>query len=543
MRKIILLVFVPTFSYFLNAQTLEDAKKQFYYEKFESSLQTFQQLIKQNPDNGEAWFGLMKSYFALKKPEKITDTVKYAPPSVMNDPYFKIVLGANQLQQNRKEEANAIFNNVLEETKKKNAGIVSAIAWTQLNVPNGDPHILLPQLNEAIKKNKHNPELYVLLGDAYRKLRDGTEAFKAYQKAVDEDGKYALAYYRMGQIFLTQKNKDVYTDYFQKSIAADPDFAPAYYRLYLYEFNRDPAKAMSWYQKYAALSDISIQNDYDLADLFYLNKQYDSAIVKANEIITSGDISAKPRIYKLMGYSYAGKKDTSKAIDEMKKYFEKEADSNIIAMDYLSMGQFYLSHVGSDSLAGIYLAKATTVERDSTKLFDYYKMLADLAKTKKDYESQAKWLGKFYSGNSKASNLDLFYWGVANYRIEDYPKADSIFGIYIDKYPDQSFGYYWQAKSKALQDKEMDLGLAIPSYQKLVEVLQKDTTDANYKKWMVEAYGYLAAYEVNSRKDYTAAITYFEKTLNVDPENESARKYIDMLEKKIKDPVETNKGN
>ena len=78
-------------------------------------------------------------------------------------------------------------------------------------------------------------------------------------------------------------------------------------------------------------------------------------------------------------------------------------------------------------------------------------------------------------------------------------------------------------------------GLAIPTYHKLIEVLEKDTTDANYKKWIVEAYGYLAAYETNTEKDYAEAVDYFEKVLEVDPENADAKKYIALLEKNLAD--------
>jgi lipoprotein NlpI len=48
---------------------------------------------------------------------------------------------------------------------------------------------------------------------------------------------------------------------------------------------------------------------------------------------------------------------------------------------------------------------------------------------------------------------------------------------------------------------------------------------------MVEAYGYLAAYEANTEKDYSEAIGYFEKILEVDPGNNDAEKYIAILEK------------
>ena len=109
------------------------------------------------------------------------------------------------------------------------------------------------------------------------------------------------------------------------------------------------------------------------------------------------------------------------------------------------------------------------------------------------------------------------------------------FGLYCAKYPEQSFGYYWRAKAKALQDREMKEGLAIPAYKKVVDVLEKNPNDPNFKKWITDAYSYLAAYEANTEKDYEEAIDYFEKVLSVDPENPEAKKYIDVLEKSVAD--------
>ena len=270
-----------------------------------------------------------------------------------------------------------------------------------------------------------------------------------------------------------------------------------------------------------------------MADLLYLNKKYDSAVAKANTIIARDGEEVQPRIFKLISYSYAGMKDSAKAISYMLEYFAKEVDSNFIAKDYTSMGDFYLSQPDQDSLAIVYYAKALPLVKDSAVLFESYKKLADLSRDRKDYAAQAEWLEKYYLGNDKASNLDLFYWGIAHYRAESYVAADSVFSRYIAKYPEQGFGYYWQAKSRALQDKEMTEGLAVPVYEKLIEVLQKDTADANYKKWMVEAYGYLAAYQVNKEKNFEAAIDHFEKVLEIDPENADAKKYIAMLEKDL----------
>lgn len=517
------------------AQSLEQANQHLYYERYASAEDAFHKVLSSDPNNAEAWNGLTEAYLLQNEVDKLNDSISKAPSSVQSEPYYKVAQGALLLQQNNLAAANNLFKEVLESTKEKDAGVLAAVAEAHINAKAGDANYAIDLLNKAIKRNKKDASLYVLLGDAYRKLNNGTEAFKAYQQAIDKNDKYAEAYHKIGEIFLTQKNAELYTEYFKKALAADPDYAPSLYQLYVYEFYHNPAKAMDYYKEYASKSDVSIQNEYDFADLLYINKQYSAAIEKANAIINKEGEKAKPRLYKMIGYSYAGQKDTAKAITYMQQYFAKEVDSNFISKDFTSMGDFYSSQSGQDSLAMVYYGKSLDKETDSTVMYEGYKKMAQLSKERKDYAGEAKWLGKFYTGNAKASNLDLYYWGIAYYRAEDYPMADSVFGMYVAKYPEQGFGYYWQAKSKALQDKEMAQGLAVPVYEKLIEVLQKDTADANYKRWTVEAYGYLAAYQVNTQKNFQAAIDYFNKLLTIDPENADAKKYIAMLEKNLAD--------
>jgi tetratricopeptide (TPR) repeat protein len=517
----------------VGAQSLEQANQHLYYERYASAENTFHKVLSSDPDNAVAWNGLTEAYLLQNELDKLSDSIKLAPSSVQSEPYYKVAQGALLLQQSNIASANNLFKEALESTKEKDAGVLAAVAEAHIDAKAGDANYAIELLNKAIKRDKKEASFYILLGDAYRKLNNGTEAFKAYQQAIQKNDKYAEAYHKTGEIFLTQKNVDLYTEYFKKALAADPDYAPSLYQLYVYEFYHDPTKAMEYYKEYASKSDASIQNQYDLADLLYINKQYSAAIDKANGIINSEGEKVKPRLYKLIGYSYAGQKDTAKAISYMQQYFTKEVDSNFIAKDYTSMGDFYSSQPGQDSLAIEYYTKALDKVTDSVVLYEGYKKLAQLSKERKDFAGEAKWLGKFYAGNAKASNLDLFYWGIAHYKAENYPMADSVFAMYVAKYPEQGFGYYWQAKSKALQDKDMSAGLAVPVYEKLTEVLQKDTADANYKKWMVEAYGYLAAYQVNTQKNFQAAIDYFNKLLAIDPENANAKKYIAMLEKNL----------
>lgn len=530
MKKIIIAFFL-LWTTAIQAQTIADGNRNLYYQRYHSAVNTFAQISQQQPGNGEAWLGLTTAHLWQNNFAQAAAALAQAPAEAQKDAYYKTARGSLLLAQGQKDSAALYFNEALDQTRQKDATLLQAIANVHINF--GDANRALELLQTAQKRDKRNPAINTLMGDAYRKLGNSGEAYKQYQEAIARDEKYARAHYQLGDIFLSQKNAELYVQHFEKALAADPAFAPALEKLYAYEFVRNPQKAKEYYSRFMANSDTSVNNQYDLADLLYINKEYNEAIAKAQTLLQQQGDAVQPRIYKMIGYSYAGLQDTAKATTYMQQYFAKAPDSVLVPQDFVSMSEFLMagSDTANDSLAATYLARAVEVEKDSAALYKRYQQLAELAKNRKDFADQAKWMHRYYVGNEKATNLDLFNTGLAYFRAEQYVMADSIYGMYVTKYPDQSFGYYWQAKSKALQDPEMKEGLAVPAYEQLITVLEKDSADANYQKWMVEALGYLAAYKANTEKNYPEAIAYFERVLEVDPGNNDAQKYIDILEK------------
>ena len=532
MKKIVFLLLLMTLYTSAVAQSVQEGRSHFYYERFQSAEENFNKLTQKQPNNAEAWYWLTASYLKQNETQQAYDKLQTAPQEIHQQPFYRVAYGALLLAMNKPQDAANYFNEALSKTKEKDAAILAAVANAHIETKQGDANYAIQLLEKAIKREKRDGDLYVLLGNAYRKLDNGTEAYKAYQEAVQKNEKLAAAYYQLGNIFVTQRNADVYLDYFDKAIKADPNYAPAYYRLYMHHFYTDVNKAHEYFNKYASLTDKTVDVEYALADLLYLKKQYADAISRANILIAQEGEKVQPRIYKLMAYSYQGMKDSAKAIEFMQTYFSKEADSNEIAKDFETMADLYVATNNTDS-AIAYYELAAVKEKDSASMFGYHKKLADLAASLKDYDAQAKYLERYFVNNPKANNVDLFYWGLAHFRGENYKRADSVFGLYIEKYPEQGFGYYWKAKSNVMMDQEMKEGLAIPHYTKLIEVIGDKAEDETNKKWLVEAYAYLAAYEANVQKDYKDAIGYFEKLLEVDSDNEEAKKYIAILEKNL----------
>jgi tetratricopeptide (TPR) repeat protein len=530
-RTVLFISFITTVTT-LSAQSLEEGRSYLDNARYSSAESVFHAVLNQQPENAEAWCLLTNTYLKQELTEAAADTLALAPASVQKEPYFLVAYGGLLLNTNKTDSAKWYFEQAMNLTKSKNADILAAIAEAHINAEKGSPDYALQILDIAQKRDKKNADLLVLEGNAYRRLHKGSEAYQAYQEALNKDKNSSQAYYQLGRIFLSQKNSEMYLDFFNKSITADNSFAPAYYALYNHYLYIDPAKAMEYFTQYKSRADKTPQDDYDQTDLLYLTKQYEPAIQLARNLISRDGDKVQSRLYKLIAYSYEEMKDTATAMGFMQQYFRNEVDSNIILKDYENMATLFTA-TGKPDSAMTYLEKGLGLVKDEEGLYAHYQTLSRLAKQVNDNAAEAKWLGKFYAGNNKATNVHLFNWGLACYKAGQYPQADSVFGLYAEKYPEQkTYGYYWQARSNAAIDTAMTEGLAIPHYQQLVQTIDSVATpSASDKKWLIEAYNYMAAYETNTKKDYPAAIEYFKKILVVDPANETAQKYITMLEK------------
>lgn len=525
----------------LNAQDITPGKNYFYYKRYLSAENFFHSYLRQQPASGEAWLWLVKSYAKQQKVQAIDDTLKMIQPPLQEDPYVLIAKGLQSLvDTSNNNNGREYFNKAIEITRGKNIEIILQAAKAQAYGNTGDIDYGIDLLQRNLKKNRGNIALYVTMGNLYLAKHEGTEAYKAYRDAIEKDRRYAEAYYQMGKIFLSQKNEEMYLDFFKKAVAADAKYAPAWYELYSHYRFSEPVTAMKYLQQYVQTADPSITQDYANADLLYLSKDYASAIEAAKKLIIKAGDKVQPRMYKLMAYSHAELKDTLEAIKNMTDYLRLEEDSNFIAKDFETMASFYSSIPAKEDSVISFYRKAVSISQDSSDIRRYYKELATLSNSQEDFAAEAEWRGKYYENNIEAKNIDLFNWGLASYRAENYNLADSVFGLYTEKYPDQGFGYYWRARSNAAIDTSLTLGLAIPYYQKLVYMIAGDTTSSTNKKWLLEAYNYLAAWETNAEKDYSEAIGYFNKILELDPDNSTAKKYAEMLEENLKKNGEGN---
>jgi len=379
------LLFIPTLFFIFPSlgQDIKTAEDLLYYKKFESAENVLTDLVKKDPGNAEAWYLLTAVPDNIDNDSEFKVSLQNAPADVKDDPYYLIATGSMFLNESNVQEAEKYFVQALEKTKYKNPEILLAVAKAKIASEKGDANQAIDLINKAIKKDKHNAELYSELGKAYRKINNGSEAFKAFREAIEINKNFAEAYYLTGMIFRSQNNAEMYLEYFNKAILADPKYAPAYYQLYYHYYFRNVNTAKDYLEKYIDLSEHRIENDYDYTDILYLTKNYEQAIDLAKKLIETDQEKTPARIYKLIAYSYNEKKEHDRAFEYMHRYFEMAPDSMLIAKDFILAADLYLEKQNIDTAIFFYKA-ATELERDSSSIISYYKTLADLTKQIKD---------------------------------------------------------------------------------------------------------------------------------------------------------------
>ncbi|MFT4022629.1 MAG: hypothetical protein QM664_02450, partial [Flavihumibacter sp.] len=316
----------------------------------------------------------------------------------------------------------------------------------------------------------------------------------------------------------------------------DPKYAPAYFELYYYYFNRDINKAIGYYDKYMAVTDVTPANDYERTAIDFASRNYDQAIAKAQQNISQQGDKADPRYYKLLAYSYDEKGDSVNAKKYLEDYFAKQSPDDFVPKDYAFRANLLSKFPGNESEALASFDKAIAMDTTTAGRAELMTDAAALAKKTGNRFMEAEILGQLYKQKKDPSNVDLYNWGFAKYQAQQYAVSDSIFTEYINKYPNEIFGYLWKAQSLQAMDTTMEKGLAVQAYEQLAEKA-REIDSVKFKGRIVSSYFYLVSYYNDIKKDKETAVKYLDKVLEVDPANADAARFKGILTKPQKKPA------
>jgi Flp pilus assembly protein TadD len=545
-KSAIVLFFAAFLSITALAQNVQEGVNNFYAERYGSAKSVFEKLLATNPNNIEATYWLGQTNIAQDNITGAKAVYDKALAANGNAPLLLVGTGEIELLQGNQPAARQHFEQAITASKGRKGNdpaVLNAIGRANVDAYSdskklGDLDYAIAKLNEAAQLAPTNPDIFLNLGNAYRKKHQGSDAVQAYRKA----GNFAPALYRTAMLYMTQTNYrqpdswSVVLENLNNVITADPKFAPAYEQLYYYNLlgKQDFPTAESYATKYISSSDPSPENQYFLAQTQFVQKKYNDAITNAKNIISQTNNNPKPRVYRLLAYSYLGNKDTATACQYANEYLAKAKEEDLRGDDYLLHA--YSCGKGNPDLIRADIFKA--VQMDSV-LSRQVMLLNDAAKEAKA-NGQRLLQGELdlmsYQIRGKQTNpAELVNIAVSFFFGGAYQKADSIAKAYSAIAPDSIYGYYWSALSLSAIDTTMQQGLAMESYQKSLDIAEKDKV--RFKSQGIRAAQTLAIYNFNIKNDKTAAAGYVQRGLAFDPTNANLLNIQKVLNEKPQAPA------
>lgn len=523
----------------VKAQSIDDGKKFFYYEKYISAKGVFSSLVAANPNNLDAVYWLGQSELQLNDTASAQALYQKTLLSNTNSALLIAGMGHIELLQGKSADARNSFETAISLSNAKNAAVLNAIGFGNVEAKAGDPAYAIDKLTLAttLKDGAKNPDIFCNLGDAYRKLGDGGSAQTAYQAALAVQGNYARASFRIGQMYQTQgySQQDVYMKYYSDAVLEDPNYAPIYYNFYNYYYTTNVIKSGDYLEKYLALQGEDEPNAcYYRASMKYAQGLFQDAITQADNCINiSTHTSAKPfpSLFGLKAYAYFRLGDSTDAKTAFELYFSKQAPDKIGSTDYVTYTRVLLKLGGTadSTLAMIFLAKGLAMDTLEADKVTHLKSIASDYETNKDFKGAGDYYSKIVAIKANPTKIDLYNAGYSYFRAGAYKNAVQEFTIYTQKFPDDAFGYYMMGKSYWGIDSTMQKGLANPSFQKAVEVGLADTV--KYKQQLIGSYKYFVPYYVNIKRDKQTALDYCDKILALDPTDEQALSNKEVISK------------
>jgi tetratricopeptide (TPR) repeat protein len=431
--------------------------------------------------------------------------------------------GHVRLLEKNPTDAKAQLDKALQVSRSKDVAVLKAVAEAYLT----DTKYLLDAinvLNKAKGINDNDPEVHLLLGDAFliQNVQNAGPTVSAYERAAKADPKFAKAHHKIGKIYQRARSNENAIAAFEKAISVDPEYAPAYKDLgEIYYVNKQADKAVEAYEKYLAITETPGQAKFQYAFFLFMAKKYDKANAIFKEVTTNPNVSPVALRYYAYSLTEQGKTDEARKIFD--QYFQRAKPEELQGSDYTYFGKLLLK-TKEDSLASEAFTKA--VEMDSTQIEAADLNAETLFKARK-FDKAIVAYNKLMTMRPTPLTAELFNLGRSYYLESQFEKADSIFAIVAEKAPTMTVGPLWAAKARQQIDSTGSQALANPMFEKVIEIGLTDT--AKFKKDLIEAYMYFVSYYINVKEDVPKAKSYLEKILDLDPAHAQAKEALKVI--------------
>ena len=535
-----------------NAQDLEPAKKAIDAEQFEKAKSLLKSVIQTKPSSGKAAFLLGNIYLKQNIADSASIYFQKGLSASDGAKFNNIGLGQMDLDANNKTAAQAKFNLVTKDLKKKDTEEYIYIARAYMNADKPDYASAITVLTKAATANPTDPQVQLALGDAYYGEKKQNEAYVAYRNAYQADSSLIRAKMQLGVLLKGAKAYTEAVKAYNEVIGINPNYGPVYRELaetyYLWgnnvpsTYTENIQKALGFYEKYMSLTDYSITSRMRHADFLILAKDYKALEVEANKMKELDGVN--PRILRYLGYSAYENGNPDAALDALQKFISNPS-SKIIPRDYLYLGQAKIKKGTSEDGKTVDPVLLASAIEDIKKAVDMEPLatneLNELGKKLYDQKAFGAAAAVFEiavtNPTSKNYLIDNFYLGNSIYYdntrkdlVKPDPialqKADVAFGNVITASPTTQDAYIFRARTNTLLENDEMMATYYQQYIDVVTAKGEAEVTKNKAKF-IESYNNIAAHYANS--DKAKAIEFFNKTLALDPANNYAIESLKLL--------------
>ncbi len=573
----------------LKAQTIDDAITATNNEQYDKAEEILQALAKSAPTS-KVYYRLgentMLNYFADSISNSLSvvaaEAKKYYEKGISltpNDPINYVGLakvasymGDNQTADQMRVKARSFLPPYKKITKIPNpqeyAYTLAKLAESYIVFDRVDTTKAMPEIREAISIDQQNPGIYIIAGDIYLLVNNGSLAIKNYNKAQEVAPNSPKANMKIGSIYFKGRNLMAAIPYYEQAIALDKNYAPAYRELgQLYSMAGRYKESKQYFETYLQLTNQNIPAKIRYVNALFYSKNYAEAIKNVEDIFAVD----KSRIYlnRIAGYSSYEQGNYAQAQTYMDNLFANLPADRIIKKDYIYYARILVKkNLGypklyadlekanadltavkekNEALKGPakdklkvseepfvakvneIQAKMATAEKELDKAYEAYEKAikfgeedvnliqekANSLYTNKRYADAADtWKRLISKGIESEGNYMMI--GRSYYQAKEYDKADEIFNTMISKYPDQMQGYVWSANNASAKDPDAKGGLA---KQKFLALLTKAASDSvKNENEIFDALRYLG-YSALQAKNFEEAKRYYTRMINLDPNN------------------------
>ena len=573
----------------LKAQTLDEAITAMNNERYDKADQILQDLAKKSASS--------KIYYLLGENTLLnffSDTISNSQKIVMaeakgqfdkgialnaSDPFNYIGLakvasysGDQQTAAQMRLKAKSFLLPYKKVTKIPNAAdyalTLAKLAESYIIFDKVDTTLALPLVREALTIDDKNTNIYIIAGDIYLLVNNGSLAIKNYNRAQDCDPQSPIANMKIGYIYFKGRNLTAAIPYFEQAIALNKNYAPAYRELgQLYSMAGRFKESKTNFETYLTLTNQNIPAKIRYVNALFYSKNY-AEVIKNVEDIFAVD---KSRTYlnRVAGYSCYEQGDYIKALTYMDHLFAELPADRILKKDYIYYARIIMKKndnfpkvLGELDKAKADLAKVqeknealkgAAKEKDKVSEDPFVAKVAEIQKTvdatekelAKGYEAYEKaitfadedanliqekarnlynqkhfseaatnWKRLIAKGkNSEENYLQI---GKAYYQGKDFDNAEGIFNEMTEKFPDYIPAFQWAANNAASKDPDSKLGLAKPKFSALIAKAAKDSV--KYSEEIFNALRFLGYNALQADKNDEAK-AYYTRMLNLDANN------------------------